>query len=153
MTPCWRRWSPEPPPFGFDVCLMRHVSTFVQSPADVIDDLLRLYDLAIIFAHLPPVPTDQDHIDQVADRAVWAPFPAQLEAGERAIDISRGSGQELPALLVCSLLLRVFAQLGGTVMLGIDRDRNNCHLPTEVGSKPKRDVRQLCSLHQARPWA
>ena len=42
---------------GFVVCIMRHVSTFVQGLADVIDDILWLYDLAVIFAHLPPVLT------------------------------------------------------------------------------------------------
>jgi hypothetical protein len=93
------------------------VSTFVQSLADVIDDLFRLYDLAVIFAHLPPVRPDQDHVDQVADRAVRAFLPEHLEAGERSININRGTGQEVPALFVRSLLLRVFVQLGGTVMI------------------------------------
>ena len=38
-----------------------------QSLAYVIDDFFWLYDLAIIFAHLPPVWTNKDHVDQVAD--------------------------------------------------------------------------------------
>jgi len=40
---------------------------------------------------------------------------ARAEGGSNAVDVLKPSGQEVPALLVCSLLLRVFAQLGGTV--------------------------------------
>jgi len=107
---------------GFDVYLMRHFPTLVQSLAEVLDDLSWLYDLTVIVADLPPVRTDQEHIDQMADGAVRAFLAEHLEAGERAIDISGGSRQEIPALFVCSLLLGVFAQPGRTVMLGIDRD-------------------------------
>src|SRR5579863_10357889 len=124
-------------------CLMRHVPTLIQSLADVIDDLFWLYDLAVIFAHLPAVRTDQDHVDQMPDRSVRAFLPEHLEAGERAIDISGRSRQEVPALFVRSLLLRVLTELGGTVMLGIDRDRNNLYLQTQVGAQPNSDVGQL----------
>lgn len=43
------------------------VSTVVQSFLDVIDDVLRLDDLAVVFSHQPPIRSDQHHVDEMAN--------------------------------------------------------------------------------------
>src|SRR5271156_2341128 len=82
------------------VRFIRAFSTMVQSFLDVVDNVLRLYDLAIVFAHQPPIRSDQHHIDQVADRAVRLDFPAELEPCQRLIDVPWTPGQEIPSLLI-----------------------------------------------------
>src|SRR4029077_13980755 len=105
--------------------LMLHPSTLVQSLSDVIDDALGLYHFAVVFLHHPPIWSDEHHIDQVANRTVRSDFATDLEARQRPIYVARTSGQEIPSLLVRPLLTRVVEQLLGTIMLGIDADRND----------------------------
>src|SRR5580658_8326101 len=100
--------------------LIPRFSTVIQSFLDVIDDVLRLHDLAVVFAHQPPIRSDQHHVDEVADRTVRLDLPAELESRQRPVDIAGTSGQEYPSLLVRPLLTRVVEQLFGPVMLGID---------------------------------
>src|SRR5271154_2269684 len=86
------------------VRFIRAFSTMVQSFLDVVDDVLRLYDLAIVFAYQPPIRSNQHHIDQVADRSVRLDLPTKLESGQRLIDVAGTSGQEIPSLLIRPLL-------------------------------------------------
>ncbi len=46
--------------------LMLDFSTVVQSLLDVIDDVLRFYDLTVVFAHQLAIRSYQHHIDQMA---------------------------------------------------------------------------------------
>src|SRR5580658_10885621 len=131
----------------------RCVSTAFQSFLEVIDDVLCLYDLAVIFAHQSPVRSNQNHVDQVANRTVRLDFPAQLKSLQRLIDVPWTTGQKIPSLLIRPLLTRVVEQLFGSVMLGIDGDRNQRHLRTEIVAQPQRDVGKFCRLHQARSRA
>src|SRR5271168_1998950 len=131
--------------------LTLHLSTVGQSLFDVVDDVLGFNDLAVVFAHQPSVRSNQHHIHQVADGTIGLDLPAQLEARERLVHVAGTSGQKIPALLICALLTRVVEQLLGTVMLGIDADRNEGHLRAEVVAEPQRDVGELCRLHQT--WA
>src|SRR5580658_10416284 len=130
--------------------LTLNLSTVAQSLFDIVDDVLGFYDLAVVFAHQPSVWPNQHHIHQVADGTIGLDLPAQLETRERLIDVAGTSGQKIPALLICPLLTRVVEQLFGTVMLGIDADRNERHFRAEVVAQPQRHVRELCRLHQAR---
>src|SRR5580658_4068842 len=131
--------------------LTPYLSTVAQSFSDVVDDILGFYDLAVVFAHQPSVRPNQHHIHQVADGTIGLDLPAQLETRERLIDVAGTAGQKIPPLLICALLTGVVEQLFGTVMLGIDADRNQSHFRAEVVAKPQRDVGELCRLHQA--WA
>src|ERR1700741_1306065 len=67
--------------------LMPRFSTVIQSLFDVIDDVLCLYDLAVVFADQPPIRSDQHHIDEVANRTIGLFLATQLETGQRPIDI------------------------------------------------------------------
>src|SRR5271155_14372 len=129
------------------------VSTVVQSLLDIIDDVLRLDDLAVVFPHQLAIRSHQHHIDQMAYRAIRLDLAAQLETRERLVNVAGTSGQEIPALLIGALLLRIVEQLFGAIMLGIDGDRNERHLRTEIAAEAQCDVRKLCRLHQARPRA
>src|SRR5580658_9664964 len=126
----------------------RCVSTAFQSFLEVIDDVLCLYDLAVIFAHQSPVRSNQNHVDQVANRTVRLDFPAQLKSLQRLIDVPWTTGQKIPSLLIRPLLTRVVEQLFGSVMLGIDADRNERHFRAEVVAEPQGDVGELCRLHK-----
>src|SRR6202167_6652946 len=112
--------------------LIPSFSTVVQSFLDVVDDVLRLDDLAVVFAHQLAVRPYQHHIDEVAYRAIRLNLAAQLETRQRLVDVAGTSGQEIPALFIRALLLRVIEQLFAPVMLGIDGDRNERHLRTEI---------------------
>src|SRR5271156_5860012 len=127
------------------------LSTVAQSFFDIVDDVLGFNDLAVVFAHQPSVRPNQHHIHQVADGTIGLDLPAKLEARERLVHVAGTSGQKIPALLICALLTRVVEQLLGTVMLGIDADRNEGPLRAEVVAEPQRDVGELCRLHQT--WA
>src|SRR5271156_5626100 len=131
--------------------LTLYLSTVAQSFFDIVDDVLGFYDLAVVFAHQPSVRPNQHHIHQVADGAIGLDLPAQLKSRERLIHVAGTAGQKIPSLLVGALLTRIVEQLFGTVMLGIDADRNERHFRTEVVAEPQRDVGELCRLHQA--WA
>ena len=132
---------------------MLRLLTLAQRFLDVLDDILGLYGFTVVFAYYPPIRTDQHHGNQVPNRTVRLDLPAELETGQRLVDVRRPSGQEIPSLLICALLMRVIEQLFRPVMFGIDRDRNQRHLRTEIVTQPQRDVRKLCSLHQARTGA
>src|SRR5271156_1825359 len=129
------------------------VSTVVQSLLDVIDDVLRLDDLAVVFPHQLAIRSHQHHIDQMAYRAIRLDLAAQLETRERLVNVAGTSGQKNPTLFIRALLLRVVEQLLGPVMLGIDGDRDQRDLRTEIVTEPERDVGKLGGLHQARAGA
>src|SRR5208282_1037439 len=84
--------------------LIPHPSAVVQSFLHVFDDVLRLHDLTVVFAHQPPIRSDQHHVDQVANRTVRLDLSAELETRQRPIDVRGTSGQEIPSLLICPLL-------------------------------------------------
>src|SRR5271163_2893982 len=75
------------------------------------------------------------------NRAVVLARAAQVEQRHNLVDLRRGSSQEKPAAVVSVMTLRILRQLGGSVMFGIDRDRDY----RRVGSQSRTELLRNCN--------